>query len=70
MNNRVNTLHENALRLVYTNKSNLSFDDLLKEDKLVKIHQKKLEIYKVKNDLGPKIMADTFHFVKNTQSEK
>ena len=64
MNNRVNTLHENALGLVYTNKSNLSFDDLLKEDKLVKIHQKKLEIYKVKNDLGPKIMADTFHFVK------
>ena len=69
MNNRINTLHEKALRLVYTNKSNLSFDDLLKEDKSVKIHQKTLqiyatEIYKVKNDLGPKIMADIFHFVE------
>ena len=31
MNNRIITLHEKALRLVYTNKSNLSFDDLLKE---------------------------------------
>ena len=69
MNNRINTLHEKALRLVYTNKSNLSFDDLLKEDKSVKIHQKNLqifttEIYKVKNDLGPKIMADIFHLVE------
>ena len=69
INNRINTLHEKALRLVYTNKSNLSFDDLLKEDKWVKIHQKNLqilatEIYKVKNDLGPKSMADIFHFVE------
>ena len=40
MNNRINTLHEKALRLVYTNKSKRSFDDLLKEDKSVKIHQK------------------------------
>ena len=35
----------------------------------MKIHQNKLqvlatEIYKVKNDLGPKIMADIFHFVE------
>ena len=65
MNNRINTLHEKALRLVNTDKPNISFDDLLKED----IHQKNLqilatEIYKVKNDLGPKIMADIFHFVE------
>ena len=68
MNNRTNTLHE---RLVYTNKPNLSFNDLLKEDKSVKIHQKNLqilatEIYKVKIDLGPKIMADIFHFIEKT----
>ena len=53
MNNRINTLHEKALKLVYTNKSNLPFDDLLKEDKLVKTHQTNLqilaaEIYKIK----------------------
>ena len=69
MNNRINTPHEKALRLVYTNKSNLSFDDLLKEDKLVKIHLKNLqilatEIYKIKNDLGPKFMTDIFHIVE------
>ena len=69
MINRINTLHKKVLRLVYTNKPNLSFDDLLKEDKSVKIHRKNLqilatEIYKVKNDLGPKIMADIFHFVE------
>ena len=34
------------------------------------IHQKNLqilatEIYKTKNDLGPKIMKDTFHFMQN-----
>ena len=68
MNNRINTIHEKGLRLVFTNKSNLSFDDLLKENKSVKIHQKNLqilatEIYKVKIDLGPKIMTDIFHFV-------
>ena len=69
MNNRINTLHEKALRLVYTNKSNLSFGDLLKEDKSVKIHLKNLqilatEICRVKNDLGSKIIADIFHFVE------
>ena len=69
MTNLINSFHEKVLSLVYTNKPNLSFDDLLKEDKSVKIHQKNLkilatEIYKVKNDLGPKIMADIFHFVE------
>ena len=68
MNNRINTLHEKALTLVYTNKPNLTFHVPLKEDKSVKIHQKNLqvlteEICKVKNDLGPKTMADLFHFV-------
>ena len=68
MNNRIK-LHEKALRLLYTNKPNLSFDKLPKQDKSVKIHQKNLlilatEIYKVKNDLGLKIMADIFHFVE------
>ena len=73
MRNRINTLHEKALRLVYANTPNLSFDDPLKEDKSMKIHQKNLqvlatEVYKVKNDLGPKIMADIFHFVEKPYS--
>ena len=69
MNSRINTLHEKALRLVYTNKPNFHIDDLLKEDISVKIHQKNLqilatEICKAKNDLELKIMADIFHSVE------
>ena len=50
-NNRINNLHEKALRLIYQNR-NLSFDELLKLDKSVSIHYRHLqylltEIYKV-----------------------
>ena len=59
-----------ALRLVYKNETFPSFDHLLKRDKSVNINQKSLqilatEIYKTKNNLGPKIMKDTFHFIQN-----
>ena len=69
LNNRINKIHEKALRLVYKNETFLSFDDLLKRDKSVSIHQKNLqilatEIYKAKNDLGLKIRKDTFHFIQ------
>ena len=68
LNNRINKIHEKALRLVYKNETFLSFDELLKRDKSVSIHQKNLqilatEIYKIENDLGPKIIKDTFHFI-------
>ena len=42
MNIRINKIHENALRLVYKNETNRSFDDLLKKDKSVSIHHKNL----------------------------
>ena len=69
VNNGINILHEKTWRLIYTNKPDLCFDDLLKEDQSVIIHQKNLQIlatetYKVKNDFGPKLMADIFHFVE------
>ena len=69
LNNRINKIHEKALRLVYKNETFSSFDGLLKRDKSVSIHQKNLqilatEIYKTKNDLGPKIMKDTLHFIQ------
>ena len=46
-----------------------TLDDLLKRDRSVSIHQKNLqilatEIDKTKNDLGPKIMKDTFHVIQ------
>ena len=69
LKNRIKKIHEKALRLVYKNETFFSFDDLLKRKKSVRIHQKNLqilatEIYKTKNDLGPKIMKDTFHFIQ------
>ena len=69
LNNRINKIHERALRLAYKNETFLSFDDLLKRDKSLSIHQKNLqilatEICKTKNDLGPKIMKDTSHFIQ------
>ena len=50
LNNKINRIHERALRLVYQN--NLSFSELLDLNKSVTVHQKKLqvvvtEIYKV-----------------------
>ena len=63
LNNKINRIHERALRLVYQN--NLSFSELLDLDNSVTVHQKKLqvfktEIYKVKNEIAPEIMKDIF----------
>ena len=64
LNNRINKIHERALRLVYQNK-NLSFSELLELDNAVTIHQRNLqvlvtEIFKVKNNLSPEIMKQVF----------
>ena len=58
LNNRINNLHERALRTVYQDKKS-SFETLLKHDKSASIHTKNLqylatETFKVKNDLGQK----------------
>ena len=69
MNNRINKIHGKALRLVCKDETNLCLDGLLKKDKSVSVHQRNLqtlviEIYKARNDLGPEIMKDIFHFVQ------
>ena len=69
MNNRINKIHEKGLRLAYKDETNFSFEDLLKKDKSVSIHQRNLqvsatEIYKVRNDLGPATMKDNFHLAQ------
>ena len=43
LNNRINRIHEPALRLVYQDNS-LSFAELLKKDNSVTIHQKNLQV--------------------------
>ena len=64
LNNRINKIQERALRLVCKD-SKLTFDDLLKLDNSVTIHQRNLqilatEIFKVKNSLAPEIMTEVF----------
>ena len=60
MNNKINKVHERALRIVYNN-NNLTFQELLDLDNAVTIHQRNLqklatEIYKVKNNPSPQPM--------------
>ena len=65
MEHRINRIHERALRLVYDQSHELTFDQLLVKDNSVSIHQKNLqvlatEIFKAKNRIAPTIMAELF----------
>ena len=65
-NNRINSLHERALRIVYRDYTS-SFKELLKKDNSVTVHQKNLqvlatEIFKTKSGLNPEIMQEVFKF--------
>ena len=64
LNNKINNIHERALRIVYQGKKS-SFETLLKRDKSTSVHMKDLqhlvtELFKVKNDLSPEIMKEIF----------
>ena len=62
----MNNIHERALRIVYRDYES-TFQQLLKQNKSVPIHQRNLqilatEILKTKNGLNPVIMEDVFKF--------
>ena len=64
LNNHINRIHEQALRLVYQDNS-LSFAELLEKDNSFTIHQRNLqvlatEIFKLENGLAPGIMKEVF----------
>ena len=64
LNARINKIQERALRLVYKDNSS-TFSELLHKDLSVTIHEKNLkvlltEMYRVENNLSPKIMNTIF----------
>ena len=66
MNNKINRLHERVLRIVYRDDVS-SFEDLLKRDSSVTIHQQNLralavELYKVKHGINQGIVNDLFSY--------
>ena len=70
LNNKINKLHERALRFVYKD-INLSIQDLLDLDKSMTIHHRNtqklaIEMYKIKNKLSPIPMMDIFRNHVNT----
>ena len=72
IHNRINKLHERALRVVYKNDDKLSFEELLKKDKSFSVHDRNLQklaqvMYKVKEGLCPKPVQEIFtHIDSNT----
>ena len=64
LNNKINSLHERALRITYGDRSS-SFENLLKKDNSVSIHHRNIqslatEMFKVKNNIAPEIMKERF----------
>ena len=69
LNNKINFMHERALRIVYDDYSS-SFEDLLNKDKSVTIYQRNLqqlavEFFKVKIGIAPIIMNEIYTIVEN-----
>ena len=70
LNNRINKLHERALRIVHKN-SQYTFQELLDLDNSKTMHHRNLqklaiEMYKIKNNLSPKIIQDLFPRICHT----
>ena len=68
-NNRINRIHERALRLAYKDYTS-TFDELLLKDNSFKVHHRNLqklaiEIFKVKLGLAPEIMKNIFPIIEN-----
>ena len=67
--NRINHLHERAMRLAYKDYT-CSFDELLLKDNSCRIHHRNLqklaiEIFKVKLSIAPEMMRKVFPITEN-----
>ena len=75
MEHRINSIHKRALKLVYQNSHDLTFQELLAKDKSVSAHQKNLQLlatetFKSKTDVPPELMNDIFHFVESPYNSR
>ena len=69
LNNKINKLHERALRLIYKDQDS-TFEELLSKDKSFTVHHRNLqklatEMYKAKNKLSPSFMNSIFPYSQN-----
>ena len=69
LNNKINRLHEKALRIVYGDYKS-KFDELLEKDSSFSIYRKIIqtlatEIFKFLNGLSPQIMNEVYLMDKN-----
>ena len=69
MNNKINRIHERALRLVFSGHVS-SFEELFKKDRSFSIHHRNIqsltiELYKFFRGLSPTIMKNVFHLNTN-----
>ena len=64
LNNKINSIHERALRIAYQDNTS-AFQELLNKDNSVSIHQRNLqvlatEMFKINRGLSPEILRETF----------
>ena len=64
LNNKINSIHERALRITYQDNTS-SFQELLNKDNSVSIHHRHLqvlatEMFKIHRALSPEILRETF----------
>ena len=72
-NDKINRIHERALRIVYLDYTS-TFEELLLKDKSVNIHQRNIqlvaiEMFKVLKKIGPEIIRSLF-IIDNPNSDK
>ena len=64
LNNKINSIHERALRITYGDKTS-TFQQLLEKDNSVSVHHRNLqalatEMFKISNNLSPDIVKEIF----------
>ena len=64
LNNKINSIHERALRITYQDNAS-TFEELLNKDNSVSIHHRNLqvlatEMFKIHWGLSPEILRETF----------